>query len=93
MFAAFYFGFVRNTQVLNFRKSVINQITTDNQAEIQKFYDNPTATVPGVQAQGDQLLARYRILDNPSYNEMVLKFWKPLNVKTWYPNETYLKDY
>jgi hypothetical protein len=91
MVACLYFGFIRNTQVLNFRKGMLDTIYENNMAAFERMRNEPGLTVVGVQAEGDQLLAKYETLETVDYNEMVLKFWKPLKPEAWYADTSFLK--
>lgn len=79
-----YLGFYRNTKVYHFRQELIDAIYNANVNALNEAGNAPGATLDGLNALGDQLTTKWRIYEDVSYNEMVLKFWKPLTVEAWY---------
>lgn len=91
LIATFYFGFIRNAQVFRFRTDLLDQISTRNQAAIQDLRTLPGLTSEEVHRIGDIAMDRYRTYETVGYDEMLLKFWKPLTVEAWYDDTTFVK--
>lgn len=67
-----YLGTFRNKRVFEYRGKVLSKISHKAQLQISE-------------GQFDIWRDNYKVLDNTSYNEMVWKFWKP--VDSFFPEE------
>ena len=86
-----FLALIRNQQVFVFRQAMLEIISQRSGAAIQDLQHDPELSVDKINATGDFMSYRYATYETVPYNEMVLKFWKPLKPEAWYDDISFLR--